>query len=190
MKTKFPLAAAQAVADEITRALRPGCAEVVIAGSVRRLKPEVSDVEIVYVPRVETQPDPGDLFASRSANYAEEAIAALLKAGTLAKRKNVNGAETFGPRNKLLVHMRTGIPVDLFATAADCLANYLVCRTGPAELNQHIATLALKRGWRWNPYGPGFTALSGEASHPVTSEREVFDFVGLPYREPRERVAP
>lgn len=51
-------------------------------------------------------------------------------------------------------------------------------------LQRHIA-----KGWKWRPYASGFSkqTLGGEEWHPVTSEREVFEFVGLPFKEPWER---
>jgi DNA polymerase/3'-5' exonuclease PolX len=88
-------------------------------------------------------------------------------------------------------HVASGIPVDLFATTEACWHNYLVCRTGPAESNIRIAAAAKARGWKWNPYGEGFSRggpLAGpEEARALRSEREVFEFVGLPYTEPEER---
>jgi len=88
----------------------------------------------------------------------------------------------------------SGIPVDLFATTEECWYNYLVCRTGGKETNLAICRAANAKGWSWTPYGPGFTCHPGEVSpeeyteqHLVHSEREVFEFVGLPYLEPRDR---
>ena len=83
-------------------------------------------------------------------------------------------------------HVPSGIPVDLFATTEACWFNYLVCRTGGADNNLAICFAAQRAGWKWTPYGPGFTRGSGEV-HLVRSEREVFEFVGLPYLEPEQR---
>ena len=51
-KPKRPLAEARAQAERLIEMLRPGCERIEIAGSVRREKPEVGDVEIVCAPRV------------------------------------------------------------------------------------------------------------------------------------------
>jgi len=52
MKTKLPLSTAITLAESIVTALAPGCSRIAIAGSVRREKPEVGDIEIVCIPRV------------------------------------------------------------------------------------------------------------------------------------------
>jgi len=190
-KPRWPYDVALAIADELLKTLEPACERIVIAGSLRRRKPDVGDIELLYVPAVETQRDPNDMFASREINLADEVIRYLEAVGDLERRKNVKGSEVFGPKNKLLRHRRSGINVDLFAATQENWFNYLVCRTGPAESNLQIAMRARERGWKWNPYGVGFSRggpLSGGADvHAVHSEREVFEFVGLPYAEPWER---
>ncbi len=116
---------------------------------------------------------------------------------------NVNGSEMFGEKNKRMRHRRGGIDVDLFAATPVNWFNYLVCRTGPAESNLRIASTARALGMKGSPYGGGFSqsgpcAPHGESStmavpeaRPtllrVTSERGVFECVGLPYAEPWER---
>jgi DNA polymerase/3'-5' exonuclease PolX len=79
--------------------------------------------------------------------------------------------------------------VDLFTATRENFFNYLVCRTGGEESNIRVASAAIARGWKWNPYGNGFSRVVGLGSehHDVTSEREVFEFVGLPYLEPWKR---
>jgi len=105
----------------------------------------------------------------------------------LAKRKNVNGSEMWGEKNKLAVHVASGIPVDFFAASEANWFNYLVCRTGGAESNRQIAVACQANRLKWNPYGPGFTTPNGSVVR-MSSEREVFDWAGLPYREPWERL--
>ena len=173
------------VAAELCAALKPACEKLVVAGSLRRRKPDVGDVEILYIGKTEVRQDPADMFASITVNLADEVTAALEKSGVLERRKNVNGSEMYGPKNKLMRHLATGLPVDLFAATVENWHNYLVCRTGPADSNTRICMAAQERGWKWNPYGAGFSR-DGEI-RPMTSEEEVFAFVGLPYAQPEER---
>jgi DNA polymerase/3'-5' exonuclease PolX len=187
---RFPRAAAIEVARSLCDALRgpplPAATErLIVAGSMRRGKRMVGDVEILYIPRMVEAPDPADFFSVVQVNLADAVIAGWEKLGILDRRLNKNGSETFGPQNKLMRHVATGIPVDLFAATADNWWNYLVCRTGPARINILIASAAQNRGWTWNPYGKGFSR-AGDI-HTVGSEREVFEFVGLKYLEPHER---
>lgn len=39
------------IADKVVTALRPLCERIEIAGSVRRARPEVNDVDLVLLPR-------------------------------------------------------------------------------------------------------------------------------------------
>lgn len=183
-KVKFPYADALAVARELCTALKPVTSRLIVAGSMRRRKEKVGDVEILFVPRF--QAVPFDLFGTVvQMSMADDALAGLLENGTLAKRLNVNGSEMWGEKNKLARHVASGIPVDLFSATEANWFNYLVCRTGPGPSNIAIASAAQRMGWQWNPYGVGFSR--DRAVHAVGSEREVFEFVGLPYREPWDR---
>lgn len=182
-KPRFAFHEAKEVARELCDALRPVVSRLIVAGSMRRRKLMVGDVEILFVPlRVAVR---ADLFETASESRADAVLAELLARGLLAKRRNMNGAEMWGEQNKLAVHVASGIPVDLFATTEASWFNYLVCRTGPGESNIAIASAAQRMGWKWHPYGVGFSR--GEAVHAVASEREVFEFVGLPFKEPWNR---
>ncbi len=188
-KPRWPLDEARAVAAEIVTWLRPFCSKIEVAGSVRRRRESVGDIEIVYVSKFGDAVFPGELLP-RDGPLAEPEIGRLVRDGVLARRPLKNGATAFGPRNKLLVHAASGIPVDLFSTEYLCWWNYLVCRTGGAESNIRIATAARRQGMKWTPYGPGFLVLCGGGMRRilrVSGEREVFEAVKLPYLEPWER---
>jgi DNA polymerase/3'-5' exonuclease PolX len=176
MKTRWPRAAAVQVARELCDALRPVTDRLIVAGSLRRRKSEVGDVEIIFVPHFENRQL--DMFSTAPMNLAEERLAALLTDGTLSKRPSATGGFAWGPKNKLALH-RSGIPVDLFTATEANWWNYLVCRTGPADSNTAICMAARERGYKWNPYGEGFTRQSDGEIIPVDSEAAVFRFVGL-----------
>lgn len=190
MKTKYPRAVALVAARELVAAMRPATMpdRLICAGSLRRRKPEVGDVELVYVPRVVELDQREDLFGPKvKRDLAADAVADLVARGLLAPRHNVLGRTTWGAENKLALHAATGVPVDLFATTEAAFFNYLVCRTGPRELNEQIAATARALGWKWHPTGAGFENLHTGEYARMRSEREVFEFVGLPYGEPWER---
>lgn len=183
-KIKYPRATALAVAKELCDIQRL-CERLIFAGSLRRRKSEVGDVEILYIPKFTTVPD--GLFDSKQVNIVDVCLEEMIRAGIIAKRRNVNGSVMWGEKNKLAVHAASGIPVDFFAATTENWFNYLVCRTGGAESNMAIASAAQAKGWKWNPYGVGFTDQHG-GEWPVASEREVFSLAGLPYKEPWERA--
>lgn len=183
---KHPRQLAIKAATEIIDRLESAKAvhKAVIVGSVRRGLKMVKDVEILYIPVFEAEQD---LFGNASVNpkdLATEAILGMERDGLLTRRKNSKGHENFGKQIKLMQSHR-GIPVDLFAIQAQSWWNHLVLRTGPKALCERIATLALKQGWRWQPFEQGF--YRDGVSVKMSSEKAVFDFVGLPYREPEAR---
>ena len=189
-KQKWAKGQAWPVAHEVCALLAPWCERVMVAGSLRRGRESVGDVEILYVPKLEVRPL--DMFATEQVNVTEAVLSRALVADVLAKRPNKLGGFAWGAQNKLAVHVGSGMPVDLFATTEACWWNYLVCRTGPAESNMRIATAAIAKGWKWNPYSVGFSrGGDGEGDgydvHAVHSEEEVFAFVGLPFLTPEER---
>ena len=61
----------------------------------------------------------------------------------LVVRRGIPEEET-QPRRQRVIGLlgASGIPVDFFATTEEAWFNYLVCRTGPAELNTRIASAA------------------------------------------------
>lgn len=186
-KPKFPRALAMSAAAELVREIRPYCERIIVAGSLRRRKPMVGDIEMVYVPMM-VEGKKSDLFKEPE---LVDAVAVRLEylieeRKSISRRLNKEGRESWGPKNKLAVHLESGVPVDFFATTESAWWNYLVCRTGPAESNIRICQAAEARGWKWKPYAAGFELEDGKI-FPMMSEREVFEFVGLKYREPWER---
>ena len=177
---RWPAANARKVAAE----LAPRCERIEIAGSLRRGKPDVGDIEILYVPRIRQVHVLGELFP-KSGSLADELLDRWLAKGIISKRPNINGSVTWGELNKLAVYATSGIPVDLFATTMERWFVSLVMRTGSAQSNTRLATAALKRGMQFHAYG-AIQDRSGQQIIPQ-SEREVFERLGVPYREPAER---
>jgi len=161
---------AKAIAITLVYYLASGVNRIAIAGSIRRQKPEVGDIELLVIPK---------------ANYLDKILDDLMVQGILAMRLNKRGNRVYGPKNKLMVHLPSGIGVDIFSTTPDCWAVSLVVRTGGEKTNKRIATTALRRGYRFHAYGSGFSTPQGYIV--CNSEREVFEAVDLPYLEPWER---
>ena len=51
------LTQAQAIAREWQTLLAPACERIEIAGSIRRGKPEIKDIDLVCIPKIQTEPD-------------------------------------------------------------------------------------------------------------------------------------
>jgi DNA polymerase/3'-5' exonuclease PolX len=182
---KYPREAALAVARELCAALKPVTTKLMVAGSLRRRKAAVGDVEIIYLGRSGFQPDPNDLLGHQiQTNLADQVINEWVAAGMLSKRPNKNGGFSWGGQNKLAVHAASGIPVDFFQTSPSGWWSLVVCRTGSAANNERICNAAIARGLRWNPYHGFEDRRSGALLHVARSEQDVFARVGLAYVEP------
>ena len=183
MKTQIPHAEAMRLAQELAAALRPYTTRLEIAGSLRRGKATVGDIELVYVPRFEERQL--DLLTTGQWDVADERIGGWLMDGTLAKRPNVKGHFTWGEKNKLALH-RDGTPVDLFATTEANWFVSLVIRTGSKETNLKLTTGAIRDGNTLNAYGRGITRADGTVVR-AESEEHVFQLCGVPYLKPHQR---
>lgn len=171
-KQKYDRAIAIKAAKELCDALKPVTSRLVVAGSLRRRKLAVGDVEILYVP----------------ADGCGAVIDEFLNRGVLVKRPNCRGHFAWGNLNKLAIHVGTGVPVDLFATCEENWWVSLVFRTGSLDMNLLLTRSALRRGRTLMAYGCGVQQLTPPWTiTPATSEQHVFDLCGVRYREPWQR---
>lgn len=184
-KIKWPWEMAMPVAEELVELLKPCCERIAIAGSLRRLKPQVGDAEIIFVPRMSERPD--GLFDRRIVSVADEVIEGLLKDGYFQKRPSKTGVYSWGVANKLGIHVPSGIPVDLFSCPLENWWVSLVVRTGSKETNLRLTTGAQKKNCTLHAYGYGVTNRMTNETTAATSERHVFELCGVPYLEPKDR---
>ena len=176
-KTRFPLAKAEEVGQALVEVLGPGCEKIEIAGSIRRRRPDVGDVELLCISSL------GDAVALGTNVYLDAEVEDLILRNVLQKRLNKAGRTNYGRWNKLLVHV--AIPVDIFSTTEANWGMALVVRTGPAEWNIRMMARFRKRRMRGHAYG-GVT--QGGIDVPCPTEEEVFRLLDWPYRDPEERV--
>ena len=186
-KPKIELSYALEKAEEILATLQPHCLKIQIAGSIRRKKPMVGDIEILYIPKPGTLHLPGDLMPTEVEDLCEEALKTLIESQTLSLRKKVDGTTAFGKKTKLLEISASQTPLDLFRCTPENWFNNLVSRTGGKENNILIAGTALKNGLEWQAFGNGFLHTATQKLFPVLEEKDAFEIVGLPYKPPEER---
>lgn len=188
-KPRFPRADALNVAREMCRAIEPVSFHLLVAGSLRRRKPTVGDVEILFIPKTADRPDASDMFGKTiRTDLGAEVIDGLLASGVLTKRPKKDGTFTWGEAIKLAVHVPSGIPVDFFTARPANWVCLTVCRTGSAQTNERICNAAIARGWKWQPYGAGFEDRHTNRQVKICrTERDVFESVQLPYLEPWDR---
>ena len=185
MKPTYPRTLALSVAAELIALLQPVTERVEVAGSVRRGKANVSDLELVLIPKRDTVPD--GLFDFQTIDLAARLFDTLLDRKVLAKRPNIAGHFAWGPQNKLAIHVKTGLPVDLFSTSRAGWYRTLLIRTGPKDFNLRIIEALAKRGYKLHAYGEA--ALTGPDGNDVSvdSEQALFTLAGWLFQKPEER---
>jgi DNA polymerase/3'-5' exonuclease PolX len=188
-KPKLPLSVARPLAEELSILLQPACLRIAVAGSIRRLRPEVSDIELVAVPKIETVEEvDGDLFgakATREWNLLFEAldrfIPSYIKSGPKYRafywpvRRD---GETTGH-----------VQVDLFTATPENYGLILAIRTGSAGFSKQLVTALRARGL-CSSEGRVYHLVNNEpAGDPVStpSELDVFRLAGMKWIAPAER---
>jgi len=168
------LAKAKKIAKELVDLLRPACLVIEIAGSIRRRRPEVSDIELLCIPR----------FVG-GVDQLDRELGSLMLQHILGHRRNKRGRIMYGPKNKLLLHVPSGIGVDVFSSTESNWGMSLFVRTGPKEWNIKAMSRFSELGMRGHAYG-GISAQDGsEISCP--DEETVFRYLGWAYISPERR---
>jgi DNA polymerase (family 10) len=158
---RFKLAEAAQYAEPLIAYLRatPGVGQVVIAGSFRRMRETVGDLDVLA-----TAQPPGKVM-QRFVGYEE--VTQVLSHGTT--------------RGSVVI--RSGLQVDLRVVAPDSFGAALHYFTGSKAHNIAIRRLAQAKGLKVNEYGVfrGTRRIAGD------TEQSVYACVGLPYIEPELR---
>lgn len=182
-----PLADATRTARALVAALAPACERIEIAGSIRRRKPMVRDIEIVAIPRYA---EVSGLFeVAERIDLLDERIRVNLASGAIAARQveahradgSIDVQTKLGPAYKALIF--DGLPVDLFITDAERWGCIFALRTGPGDWNTRLVT-DCKRYYR--SVEGGRVMYLGRAI-PTPEEADFFAALGQPWLDPWER---
>ena len=177
----YPLELAEATGQLLVRQLAPFCRRIELAGSIRRRRPDVGDIEVLAIPE-DGQTDPfGQPLSGES--LLDQRCRALVDDGNLDYRLTKLGRRTFGPQNKLMVHRTSNIPVDIFSATEENWGMAMVVRTGPADFNRAIMSRFLDLGMAGHAYG-GVTGRDGDTLGCPTEER-VFELLSWEWQEPQ-----
>lgn len=170
-KPRHHISAATARAEQLLEELKPHCHRAAIAGSIRREKPFVGDIEIVCIPK----PYEVGLFSS--------GVGAVL-----SKYQKVKGE--LGPKCKYtqrILYMPDGSPIkaDIFFVTPENWAVQILIRTGSADFSARMASIWSRKGYE--SIGGMLYANGRGEPVPFEEERDVFKFLGVDWVEPRDR---
>lgn len=184
---RIPLAEAEQLAAEVVELLAPHCERIEVAGSIRRKRPTIGDLEIVCVPKFVVVSR--DLFGAvnAEANVLDTRAAWLVEDGVFAHRRDVNGRPAFGERYKRLTYRGRGL--DLFSVLPPAQWGVIfLIRTGSADFSHRLVTPKRQGGWM----SSGMHIANGvlwrdTLAVPTPEELDVFCLLNRPYVEPERR---
>jgi len=160
-KERMPLGRALPIAEEIARQIDalPGTARVIIAGSARRMKETVGDIDILTIA------ENGEATIRAFVHFPQ--VKDILAAG-----------DTKGS-----VVLHNGLQVDLRVVPPESYGAALHYFTGSRAHNIKIRTLARERGLKVNEYG----IFRGEERIAGEEENDVFEVLGMTWIPPEMR---
>ncbi|MBW2360929.1 MAG: hypothetical protein JRG84_08510 [Deltaproteobacteria bacterium] len=161
-KPRVPLAWAGGIARRLRShvARQPGVVECVVAGSIRRGRERVGDIDIVA--------------ASRDAEAAAQRLLEL---------PEVDYVYSHGPQ-RVSVRLRVGLDVDMRIVAPESFGAALLYFTGSRQHTLGLRRLAQAQGLRLNEYG----LFRDRRRIAGTTEEEVYAALSLPYIPPEARL--
>jgi len=157
-KARFKLSVAEAEAEALVRFLRDG-GRVVVAGSFRRRRDTVGDLDVVVT--------------------AKDWAAVGDK---LARYENVANVLAHGPTRTTVV-LRSGLQVDVRAVPEESYGAALLYFTGSQAHNIALRGLANDHGWKLNEYG----LFAGKRRIAGATEEEIYAKLGLAFVPPELR---
>jgi DNA polymerase/3'-5' exonuclease PolX len=161
---ELDLAEAQRIAEQVKTAVEAHCYKIEVAGSIRRQKKKVHDVDFVVVSQSDVQ-----------WQKINEKLR-LLKAKPICSGNSV--IKTYVPCQQGLFQ------VDFYRAQPSTFGIHLLVRTGSADHNMWLAGHSISKGMRIK-YSEGLIKngkiIAGE------DEKQVFDALELPFPSPSER---
>jgi DNA polymerase/3'-5' exonuclease PolX len=196
---KYPFIQAQDIAQALVEAMTPFSDRIEIAGSLRRKKPLVSDIEICVIPKWESRPDTTSLFGEEiQVNLLHEwalqqQLFHWIKPGEINLEDVISKRDTgtlinweIKPEgNYWRGLLPENIKLDLFVTSPQCWAQIFTIRTGSAEFSHALMTHAKFK--RKTPFVEGRVTNFGRPVE-IKEEQELFDYLQLRYVAPEDRV--
>ncbi len=201
---RIKLTTARRIAEDIHSILAPSCQRLVTAGSIRREKADVGDIELVIEPRYSSIEQRVNLFDTTRVKVCEveRVVASLSLLGVFSPRYKENGSviawpKTFNATSRYLSvwycpNEQESIPLDLFIQREDRLHVWgwqMLLRTGPGEANTLLVTNRQKGGL----LPPDFVVKDGVVTTtsgiPIALETEeaVFEAWHMVYVPPQQR---
>jgi DNA polymerase/3'-5' exonuclease PolX len=179
MKTKLPIAMAEPIAVYWRDLLVQNCRRLEVAGSLRRRRPEIGDLELIAIPKNALYEQLDNLLSKRAIRHTDPKRWGLRYRSFIVNISVVNN-----------VNINEDVQIDLFLQPdpATWGINYLL-RTGSAEFSRKMVTRRSEGGFMPDHYRVEDARLKVGATVLDTPEEEdVFRLYGIDYVVPAQRV--
>jgi DNA polymerase/3'-5' exonuclease PolX len=167
---KRPLNEAISVAQQVVNGLAPLCERIEIAGSIRRRRPQVRDIEIVAIPQ-----RPKNLFGEPLMDK-QSYLDRFLADQKVPMTKD-------GPKYKQFMY--AGFSVDLYTPLPEWWGLRMVISTGSREFNIWLVDRVMR--------SRGYLMRNGKVvdflhkDYTIAEEQDLFNLLGLPLTPPDKR---
>jgi DNA polymerase/3'-5' exonuclease PolX len=161
---ELDLKEAEETAQQVKTAVSAHCDRIEVAGSIRRQKAKVHDIDFVVVAKSDTE---------------WQKISEELK--RMKAKPDCSGNSLM----KAYLPIKNGLfRVDFYRARPSTFGIHLLIRTGSAEHNMWLAGYAISKGMRLK-YSEGL--IKDDSTVAGENEEEVFETLGLPYPSPSQR---
>ena len=149
--------------------------DLVICGSYRRKQPTSGDIDVL-------------LYSNKNINYLEKFITRLKNQKFLIAHLTEGGDTKYMG----IAQYKLGIPcrIDIRYVKKEYLPSSILYFTGSGDFNKNMRVYANKKGFKLNEYG--LYKMRSDKSQglkmKLKTEKEIFEFLKIPYVEPKNRV--
>lgn len=190
---KYPLGFIEPIAEEVKAHLSPYCSRIEIAGSIRRRRAEIGDIELVLIPKTMTMPksqgnmfSPGESDEVRIPGFINAVDTYKLKFNAKEKGIKLIGDPAKGKYCRRITPEK--IQLDIFIANQDNWGYILVLRTGGATFNKWLVGPHGLKKHGYRPVGGVITRMSDNVVIPTPGECDVFRLMKMKYKRPEDRA--
>lgn len=155
---RIPLADAMDLANDVIAIITPICSRVEVVGSVRRLKPDIGDIDILTIPNDKLELD--------------------------SKVKEISEVQSGLGGNWQIITTFHGHKINILKTNQDSWGASVMHSTGSQEFNVALRAMAKRKGLKLSQWGlrtHDNVILAGK------TEESVFNAMGIRYLNPQDR---
>ena len=173
MKAPMPLDEARPIVDRLVERFTPVCERIEVAGSVRREKPMVGDLEVVVIPKGEE---------------LNQLLADWMAEGRIRHRPDKKWGERYKSFHFDVGGERT-VQADVWIQSPETWGTNFMIRTGSATFTRNMVTRKSQGGWMpdWFKVEKARVWQDGEVVR-TPEEEDIFKLWGMVYVVPQERT--